>query len=81
MIAARFEPPSGYPCDVTVTMDDPTSTEPQRAEFSHAQLEKWGEGQTWSDEDYQQRMLETMATERVRSSDPYAAPPVDPSQP
>jgi hypothetical protein len=77
MIAARFDPPSGYPCDVTVTIDDPAGGEPQRAEFPHAQLEQWGEGAGWSDEDYQARMLETMAQERVRSSDPFAAPPVD----
>jgi len=75
MTAARFEPPSGYPCDVVVTVDDPDGGEVQRAEFPHAQLEQWGEGQGWSDQDYQNRMLETMAQERVRSSDPDAPPP------
>ena len=79
MIAARFEPPSGYPCDVMVTIDDPSGGVEERAEFPHAQLEQWGAGQNWSDEDYQQRMLETMAQERARSSDPYDPPPVDAS--
>lgn len=70
MPAARFEPPSGYPCDVTVTVENSVSGEMQRAEFPHAQLEQWGEGQGWSDEDYHARMLETMAQERDRSNDP-----------
>jgi len=79
MSAARFEPPSGYPCDVTVTVQDAVGGTEQRAEFPHAQLEQWGEGKGWSDEDYQARMLETMAHERVRSSDPYADAPIDQS--
>jgi hypothetical protein len=77
MVAARFDPPNGYPCDVVVTLDDPTADEQrQRAEFPRAQLETWGEGQDWSDEDYQNRMLDSMAQDRVRSSDPIP-PPVD----
>ncbi len=75
MAAATFDPPSGYPCDVTVTLDDPDGGQAQRAEFPHAQLEEWGAGQDWSDQDYQNRMLETLAQERVRSSDPNDPPP------
>jgi len=77
MTAARFDPPGGYPCDVTATVEDPSGGVVQRSEFSHAQLEQWGEGQVWTDQDYQARMLETMAQERVRSSDPYASAPID----
>ena len=79
MTAARFEPPGGYPCDVTVTVQDPSGGVEQRAEFPHTQLEQWGDGNDWSDEDYRARMLETMAQDRVRSSDPYASSPTDPS--
>jgi hypothetical protein len=77
MVAARFEPPAGYPCDVTVTVEDPSGNVEQRSEFPHSQLEEWGQGQDWTDEDYQARMLETMAQDRVRSSDPYAPAPID----
>jgi hypothetical protein len=77
MTAARFEPPGGYPCDVTVTIDDPIGGQSQRSEFPHAQLEQWGEGKGWSDADYQARMLETMAHDRSTSSDPDAPPPID----
>jgi hypothetical protein len=81
MTAARFEPPNGYPCNVTVTVLDPSGGEEQRSEFTHSQLEQWAEGKDWSDEDYQARMLESMAQDRVRSSDPYAPAPIDESQP
>lgn len=77
MVAATFDPPSGYPCDVVVTLEDASAYEGrQRSEFPHGQLEKWSEGQDWSDQDYQNRMLESMAQDRVRSSDPFP-PPVD----
>jgi hypothetical protein len=77
MVAAKFEPPEGYPCDVTVTIEDPSSGVEQRSEFPHVQLEEWGQGQDWTDEDYKARMLETMAQDRVRSSDPYAPAPIE----
>ena len=68
-MTARFDPPTGYPCDVTVTIDDPGEGVEERAEFPQAQLEQWAAGQSWSDEDYQARMLETMEREIERSAE------------
>lgn len=68
-MTARFDPPSGYPCDVTVTIADADTGVEERAEFPRAQLEQWAGGQSWSDEDYQARMLETMEREIDRSTE------------
>jgi hypothetical protein len=67
--SATFDPPSGYPCDVTVRVPDPAGGPDQRAEFPAAQLEAWAEEGLQTDEELQARMLETMGTEIVAEAE------------
>jgi hypothetical protein len=62
---ATFDPPSGYPCDVSVRVRHPAGGEDQRAEFPAAQLEAWAAEGMQTDEELQARMLETMRTEII----------------